>query len=285
MRVLVFGGTGAIGRWVVRDLTESDGVELVTVADHDGARALETAGWAAARAGGNGSAQVGGMALALDLEPAPARAALRRALGPVDVVCDCAGTGPNPAIMEACADTGTHYVDLGVGFEPLGTRRALHQRFRDAGVTAVLGMGASPGTTSLMAALAARELDEVDRVEVRLGLAGSAPAGTPLLDGPMEDAPDDAVALWVRLRGRRARAPVEVLADCLVLPHPDWRAGAWQLANGVPASVVAQLLAAGVIAVPGVFAPEEVVPPEPYFAALRRRHMTVSLRSGVPAVA
>ena len=39
MRVLVVGGAGAMGRWTVRDLTESEGVDEVVVADLDGARA------------------------------------------------------------------------------------------------------------------------------------------------------------------------------------------------------------------------------------------------------
>ena len=58
MRVVVVGGAGAMGRWTVRDLTESEGVDEVVVADLDGSRAREAAGWAAARSGSNGTAQV-----------------------------------------------------------------------------------------------------------------------------------------------------------------------------------------------------------------------------------
>jgi prephenate dehydrogenase len=39
MRVVVVGGAGAMGRWTVRDLTESEGVDEVVVADLDGSRA------------------------------------------------------------------------------------------------------------------------------------------------------------------------------------------------------------------------------------------------------
>jgi lysine 6-dehydrogenase len=400
MRVVVVGGAGAMGRWTLRDLTESEGVDEVLVADLDGARAMEAAGWAAARAGSNGTARVQGTAL-----DAGDGDALRRALETVDVACNCAVKATNLPVMEACADTGTHYVDLGGLFHTTRRQLALHDRFVDAGATAVVGMGASPGTTNVMAALAARGLDVVEEVEVRLGIADFTPSTAPLpvpyaidtlldefaapamafqdgrlvevpamsaqeeLDFPPpvgrvqvghtlhsevatlplhfadrgirsvsfkigfpaafmdrmallvglglagtdpvdlpggrviprellvrsitttattpgpETAPDDAEALWVRVRGRRAGrsgdpalAPrVEALAECVVRPHPEWQAGAGQLDTGVPPSIVAQLLGHKVINQPGVFAPEDAVPPEPYLAELARRRMEVVL--------
>jgi lysine 6-dehydrogenase len=412
MRTVVVGGAGAMGRWTLRDLTESAGVDEVVVADLDGARARETAGWAAARSGSNGTAVVGGMAL-----DAHDGDALRRAFEAADVVCNCAVRATNLPVMEACADTGTHYVDLGGLFHTTRRQLALHDRFVAAGVTAVIGMGASPGTTNVMAALAARGLAVVEEVEVRLGIADFAPSTAPLpvpyaiqtlldefaapamafrdgelvelpamseqeeLDFPRpvgrvraghtlhsevatlplyfadrgirsvsfkvgfpadfmdrmallaalglagtdpvdlpsgrvvprellvhcitqtatmpgpELAPDDAEAIWVRVRGRRAGpsgdpalAPrdgpaVERLAECVVRPHPTWQAGAGQLDTGVPPSIVAQFLGHKVIDRPGVLAPEDAVPPEPFLAELASRNMEVSLVTREPAVA
>jgi lysine 6-dehydrogenase len=403
MRAVVVGGAGAMGRWTVRDLTESEGVDEVVVADLDGARAREAAGWAAARSGSNGTAQVSGLALdAGDPE------ALRRAFDGADVVCNCAVYALNLPVMEACADAGTHYVDLGGLFHTTRRQLALHDRFVAAGVTAVVGMGGSPGITNVLAALAARDLDVVSEVEVRLGVADFAPSGAPVpvpyaiqtildefavpamtfrdgrllevpamseqeeldfpppvgrvrvghtlhsevatlplhfadrgirsvsfkvgfpadfmdkltlltalgladtspvelpsgtvvprellvhaitttatMPGP-EAAPDDAEAIWVRVRGRRAGpsgdpalaprdAPVERLAELLVRPHPAWQASSGQLDTGVPPSIVAQLLAAKVIDRPGVLAPEDAVPPEPFLAELATRNMEVTL--------
>jgi lysine 6-dehydrogenase len=412
MRAVVVGGAGAMGRWTIRDLTESAGVDEVVVADLDGGRAREAAGWAAARAGSNGTARVRGLAL-----DAGDGDALRRAFEPVDVVCNCAVHATNLPVMAACADTCTAYVDLGGLFHTTRRQLALHERFVAAGTTAVVGMGGSPGTTNVMAVLAARELASVDAVEVRLGIADFAPSAAPLpvpyaiqtlldefsvpamafrdgafvevpamseqeeLDFPApvgrvrvghtlhsevatlplhfadrgvravsfkvgfpadfmdrmallvglglagsdpvdlaggrvvprellvdriqraaarpgpEAAPDDAEALWVRVRGREAgrsgepalaptRSPkgtVEVLAECVVRPHPTWQAGAGQLDTGVPPSVVAQFLGHKLIDEPGVFAPEDAVPPEPYFTELARRHMEVELVTRRPA--
>ena len=426
MRVVVVGGAGAMGRWTVRDLTESEGVDEVVVADLDGSRAREAAGWAAARSGSNGSARVGGVAL-----DAGDGQALRRAFDTADVVCNCAVHATNLAVMEACADAGTHYVDLGGLFHTTRRQLALHDRFVAAGVTAVIGMGGSPGTTNVLAALAGRDLELVEEVEIRLGVADFAPSSAPVpvpyaiqtildefaapamafrdgrlvevpamseqeeLDFPApvgrvrvghtlhselatlplhfagrgirsvsfkvgfpaafmdklalltalgladtepvelpggrvvprqllvhcitttatmpgpEAAPDDAEAIWVRVRGRRAGpsgdpalAPresldqpghppgvpptppaVERLAECLVRPHPGWQAGAGQLDTGVPPSIVAQFLASGVIDRPGVLAPEDAVPPERYLAELAARTMEVTLVTREPAVA
>src|SRR5215217_4331174 len=117
--------------------------------------------------------------------------------------------------------------------------------------------------------------------------------------GP-EAAPDDAEAIWVRVRGRRAgpsgdpalapreasvAARVERLAELVVRPHPGWQAGAGQLDTGVPPSIVAQFLATKVIDRPGVLAPEDAVPPEPYLAELAARTMEVTMVTREPALA
>src|SRR5215218_6283314 len=164
MRVVVLGGAGAMGRWTVRDLTESEGVDEVVVADLDGLRAREAAGWAAARSGSNGTARVSGLAL-----DAGDGQALRRAVH-----------ATNLPVMEACADAQAHYVDLGGLFHMTRRQLALHDRFVAAGVTAVIGMGGSPGTTNVLAALAGRDLAEVSEVEVRLGVADFAPSAAPV---------------------------------------------------------------------------------------------------------
>ena len=53
----------------------------------------------------------------------------------------------------------------------------------------------------------------------------------------------------------------------------------------MPPSIVAQFLATGVIDRPGVLAPEDAVPPEPYLAELAARTMEVALVTREPAVA
>ncbi len=70
------------------------------------------------------------------------------------------------------------------------------------------------------------------------------------------------------LRNSPSDLSIERLAECVVRPHPAWQAGAGQLDTGVPPSIVAQFLATKVIDRPGVLAPEDAVPPEPFLAEL-----------------
>ncbi|HJW59441.1 MAG TPA: saccharopine dehydrogenase NADP-binding domain-containing protein, partial [Actinomycetota bacterium] len=220
MRVVVVGGAGAMGRWTVRDLTESEGVDAVVVADLDGSRAREAAGWAAARSGSNGTARVAGMALdAGDGE------AMRRAFDDADVVCNCAVYATNLPVMEACADAGTHYVDLGGLFHTTRRQLALHDRFVAAGVTAVIGMGGSPGTTNVLAALAARGLDMVEEVEVRLGVADFAPSTAPVpVPYAIQTVLDEFAVPAVTFRdGRLAQVPAMSEQEELDFPAPVGR--------------------------------------------------------------
>jgi saccharopine dehydrogenase-like NADP-dependent oxidoreductase len=220
MRVLVVGGAGAMGRWTVRDLTESEGVDEVLVADLDGTRAREAAGWAAARSGSNGTARVG--ALALDAGDPDA---LRRAFDGADVVCNCAVFALNLPVMEACADTATHYVDLGGLFHTTRRQLALHDRFVAAGVTAVIGMGGSPGITNVLAALAARDLAEVTEVEVRLGVADFTPSSAPVpVPYAIQTILDEfAVPAMAFVDGRLAEVPAMSGQEELDFPAPVGR--------------------------------------------------------------
>jgi saccharopine dehydrogenase-like NADP-dependent oxidoreductase len=189
--------------------------------------------------------------------------------------------------------------------------------FADRGIRAVsFKVGFPAGFMDKLALLTALGLADTTPVELPGGrvvpreLLVHAITTTATTPGP-EAAPDDAEAIWVRVRGRRAgpsgdpalapretpdppedppgvpRTPpaVERLAELVVRPHPGWQAGAGQLDTGVPPSIVAQFLAAKVIDRPGVLAPEDAVPPEPYLAELAARTMEVTMVTREPALA
>jgi saccharopine dehydrogenase-like NADP-dependent oxidoreductase len=192
----------------------------------------------------------------------------------------------------------------------------LPRYFADRGVRSVsFKVGFPAAFMDRLALLTALGLADTEPVELAGGrvvpreLLVHCITTTATMPGP-EAAPDDAEAIWVRVRGRRAgpsgdpalvpreaagppghppgvprTPPVERLAECVVRPHPGWQAGAGQLDTGVPPSIVAQFLAAGVIDRPGVLAPEDAVPPERYLAELAARTMEVTLVTREPAVA
>lgn len=89
--------------------------------------------------------------------------------------------------------------------------------------------------------------------------------------------PRDCDVLRVIARGEKDGRSVELMAQSIIHPHPEWKVAAGSLDTGVPLSIVGQMLANRLITKPGVHCPELIVPPEPFFAELRKRHIHVTL--------
>jgi saccharopine dehydrogenase-like NADP-dependent oxidoreductase len=80
------------------------------------------------------------------------------------------------------------------------------------------------------------------------------------------------------VRGRRRGRAVTVTADCVVGPRAGGGVGP-DIDTGAPPSIAVQLMLAGEIPLrPGVWAPEQVIPTEPFVRELERRGMRVSQR-------
>lgn len=157
----VLGGAGAMGRITVKDLAETchPGDEIL-VADFDEAKAAALA----ASLGGEGRPRL--RAVRADVRD---RAATARALAGAFVVVNAVHYHRNLDVMEAALAAGAHYVDMGGLFHVTRRQLELDGRFRAAGRTAVLGMGAAPGISNLLAAHAAAKLDEVTEIHLRVG--------------------------------------------------------------------------------------------------------------------
>lgn len=78
-----------------------------------------------------------------------------------DVVINCVQYNWNVDIMKACLEVNSHYIDLGGLFHITRKQFELHEDFLNKGLTAVLGMGSTPGTMNVMAGYAASKLDKV----------------------------------------------------------------------------------------------------------------------------
>lgn len=151
MKVVVLGAAGAMGRVAARHLATSAGIDELVLADLDG-----DAADVVAQGIGGGRAS----ATACDvLDPA----AIRRLLEPADLVVNCAGPFFRLGVptLRAAIDTGTAYLDICDDPDPTIEMLGLDDQARAAGVVAVIGMGASPGVSNLLAVRAARRLDVV----------------------------------------------------------------------------------------------------------------------------
>src|SRR5205085_11976840 len=77
----------------------------------------------------------------------------------VDAVAACIPYRLNLAVMDACLAARVHYADLGGLFHTTLPQWELHDRFADAGLSAVLGIGSAPGITNVLARAGADRLD------------------------------------------------------------------------------------------------------------------------------
>ncbi|MFD9961861.1 saccharopine dehydrogenase NADP-binding domain-containing protein [Amycolatopsis sp. NPDC058986] len=152
-RVLVTGGAGEMGAHACRVLAGAEEVAEVLVADRNEEAAKALADVLGARA----------KPLALDISDA---AGLADALADVDLVLNTAGPFYRfgPLVLRAAIATGTHYLDICDDFEPTLEMLDLDADAREAGITAVIGVGASPGISNLLGVLAMNECDEVETI-------------------------------------------------------------------------------------------------------------------------
>jgi lysine 6-dehydrogenase len=152
MNVAVLGAAGTIAPAIVRDLASSDEVESIRLLDLRAERAK-----AVAAEHGLGKATVHG---------ADARSHLAGELAGTDALVNSASYRVNLDAMRACLEAGCHYLDLGGLYRVTGEQLLLGPDFERAGLLAILGIGSAPGKTNLMAARLARELEEVDSIQV-----------------------------------------------------------------------------------------------------------------------
>ena len=149
MKIIVLGGTGIIGRWVVQDLLDFSDAEIVV---------------AAQKAQPHRSSRV--TAVSVDVTDVVKTA---RILKNADVVVNCVNYYFNLQVMRACLYAGVHYVDLGGLFHMTNKQLRLHAQFKRKKLLAVLGCGSTPGITNVMAAYGLRYFDRVTGINVSFG--------------------------------------------------------------------------------------------------------------------
>ena len=96
-----------------------------------------------------------------------------------DLVLNLALPYQDLTIMDACLATKKHYIDT-ANYEPLDTAKFeykwqwdYHERFKEAGIMALLGSGFDPGVTSVFAAYAQKHhFDEIHEIDILDANAG-----------------------------------------------------------------------------------------------------------------
>ena len=169
-RVVVVGGGGAMGRIVVRDLTETAAASVeIVVADRDAA--------AGRRAVGNARRRL----RVIEADATKPRE-LRRCLDGAAVTINACHHSLNLRVMEAARAVRSHYCDLGGLFHVTREQLLAHREFRSAGLLAICGIGSAPGIVNVMARAGADRLDRVEAIHISVATVDRTPraGGSPL---------------------------------------------------------------------------------------------------------
>jgi len=156
-RVIVLGGCGAVGSVAVRTLAADPAFASVTIADCNQARAREII------------AEIGADRVSFSSLDADSSASVSAAIAGHDIVLNCVGPFYKTVktVLAAVIDSGIDYVDICDDVDVTLEILEWDQRAKEAGVTAVIGMGASPGATNLLAKFAYQSLlDETESVDI-----------------------------------------------------------------------------------------------------------------------
>lgn len=156
-KIVVLGGAGAMGQVIIRDLAEFSSFDSIVIADFNEKKAEE---------------------LKNSLKSKKVEAAfcnlrepesLAKVLKDAYLVINSTPYYFNVDVMKAALAASCHYMDLGGLFHVTKKQLELNDEFRTKGLVAILGMGAAPGMTNIMAAAGAGDLDEVKSIDITVG--------------------------------------------------------------------------------------------------------------------
>ncbi|MBI3952460.1 MAG: saccharopine dehydrogenase NADP-binding domain-containing protein [Candidatus Doudnabacteria bacterium] len=81
--------------------------------------------------------------------------------------------------------------------------------------------------------------------------------------------------IWLKVYGSKDGKEKVVEMDAIAGTLPGWEDATCNVDTGMPVSITAQMIKSGLISEVGVFAPEFVVPPEPFFEELGKRKIWI----------
>ncbi len=158
MKIVVLGGAGKMGCIAVQDLAGDPRVDEVVIADFDLDQARTVAGI------------INSSKVSVQHVDVNDHVALVAVLQGADACLNATVYYFNLAVMEACLEAGVPYTDMGGLFHTTRKQLELSDRFAEAGLSAVLGMGSAPGVPNIQARYAADRLDTVEYIHIYDGI-------------------------------------------------------------------------------------------------------------------
>ena len=94
---------------------------------------------------------------------------LAKSFNGIDIVIHAVHHEFNLDIMKACLSSKTNYIDLGGLYHYTKKQLKLNKQFKKNNLTAIIGMGASPGITNVLAKYASKFLGKIEDIEIKIG--------------------------------------------------------------------------------------------------------------------
>ena len=167
MRITVLGGAGKMACISVQDLAQDQRVDEVVIADLNLEQAKIVADY------------IKSPKIKIRQVDVNDPEGMVEALKGSDTCLNGTVHYTNLPVMEACLKAGVHYTDMGGLFFTTRKQLELSDRFAEAGLSAVLGMGSAPGVPNIQARYAADRLDTVETIKIFDGIM------SPLTDDPI----------------------------------------------------------------------------------------------------
>jgi len=158
MKIVVLGGAGKMGCIAVQDLAGDRRVGEVVIADRDLAQARTVVGI------------INNSKVSIQQVDVTDHDALVATLKGADACLNATVYYFNLQVMEACLKGGVPYTDMGGLFHTTRRQLELSDRFAEAGLSAVLGMGSAPGVPNVQARYAADRLDTIESIRIYDGI-------------------------------------------------------------------------------------------------------------------
>ena len=169
MRIAVIGGAGVMGSTAIKDLVDCRLFEEVVIADRNMKKA-ET--------------------VVKDLKDQETEVSARfvdanrhdslvKAVRDVDIAASTVGPYYKYAVkvMKGAIDAGVNFIDINDDYDATRKALELNDEAKKAGITAIIGMGESPGRTNILAKYGADKMDRVDEIRIAWVAAIGDPSG------------------------------------------------------------------------------------------------------------
>lgn len=158
MKIVVLGGAGKMGCIAVQALSRDERVSEVVIADYNLENAQIVADY------------INSHKITIAHVDVNNHEQLVNTLRGANACLNATVYYTNIPIMRACLEAGVSYTDMGGLFHTTLKQLELDQKFKQTGISAILGMGSAPGIPNIQSRYAAERLDTITSIKIYDGI-------------------------------------------------------------------------------------------------------------------